>query len=236
MKKIYTTLVAVFAIVQLSSVQALTGSGLNVNNSYTLAPFVLSNAGTNTGIEMGTDNNGMSILSYDRIGSVYKAVSFRGSTFSFNPFDVPKLFIDGSGNVGLGTPTPQEVLDVTGNPVFGTSTERTSIGSESFGFNRRVATGAIYNSGAFAYQFQHAGNGTAGSDNLALQVYPPNGGNVTPFALTVNGSAQVGVNTNYVPAGYQFAVNGSILSASVTVKNRGDWPDYVLSPTTFFHL
>ncbi len=100
-----------------------------------------------------------------------------------------------SGNVGIGTVSPGDALDVNGQVVFGGSVARLSMGSDSIGFNRRVATGVIYSSGEYAYQFQHNGSATQGSDNLAIQVYNPSGGNITSNALAVNGYGDVGVDT-----------------------------------------
>src|SRR5215469_12834677 len=64
------------------------------------------------------------------------------------------ISVSGS-NVGIGTTTPTDALDVTGQVVFGNpSAGRLSLGAESLGFNRKIATGVIYNSGEYAYQFQ----------------------------------------------------------------------------------
>jgi hypothetical protein len=131
------------------------------------------------------------------------------------------------GNVGIGTTTPNDLLDVNGFSIFGASVEKISIGSGSLGFNRKVAIGTIYNNSRFAYQFQHTGSTTASSDYLALQVYNSGGAGVNSTSLVINGSSQVGVNTAYIPAGYQFAVNGSAIATSITVQLRTAWPDYV---------
>jgi hypothetical protein len=98
------------------------------------------------------------------------------------------------GQVGIQNPTPTDALDVGAPVVFGgTSGERLSLNTASIGFNRKVATGLIYSSSAYAYQFQHNGSTTATSDYLGIQVYSPSGSSVTPAAWTVNGAGQVTV-------------------------------------------
>ncbi|WP_083901110.1 tail fiber domain-containing protein [Azospirillum sp. B4] len=121
---------------------------------------------------------------------------------------VERLRIDSSGNVGIGTSSPVETLDVNGASVLGyAGGERMSIMGGSLGFNRKVATGAIYTSAAHAYQFQHTQSTTPASDYLAWQVYGPSGSGVTGTALTVNGLGYVGING--VSSGYNLFVNGS---------------------------
>ncbi|OOQ58323.1 hypothetical protein [Mucilaginibacter pedocola] len=137
------------------------------------------------------------------------------------------MIVKNNGFVGIGTTTPTEALDVNGNPAFGTITERISLGGSSLGFNRRVATGAIYDNTKFGYQFQHTGANGSTPDYLAWAVFNTTGNLVNATALTVTGSGQVGVNSSYIPSGFQFAVNGSIITTAVTVKLRTNWPDYV---------
>jgi hypothetical protein len=125
-----------------------------------------------------------------------------------------KMTVKVDGNVGIGTITPTEKLDVVGNPVFGASVERVSVGSGSLGFNRKVATGSIYNSGASAYQFQHTGNSYNRNDILALQVYATNGTQVTDRAFVVNGLGNVGIGT--ISPQYTLHVAGTFNVAGAT--------------------
>lgn len=125
-----------------------------------------------------------------------------------------------TGPIGIGTNSPQDSLDVTGNSVFGLGTSRVSLGSDSFGFNRRVATGYIYNPGEYAYQFQHYGSTSPGSDYLEWQVYTPTGSQITQSALAVNGYGYVGIGTN-TPS-QLLEVNGNArVDGSLQLGNSG---------------
>jgi hypothetical protein len=44
-------------------------------------------------------------------------------------------------------------------------------------------------------------------------------------------SGSVGINTTYIPSGYQLAINGSEIATSVTVQLNSSWPDYVFKST-----
>jgi hypothetical protein len=106
------------------------------------------------------------------------------------------LFWDSTNDrLGINISNPQDKLDVIGEVLFGSQTERLSAGSSSLAWNRRVATGQIYDSSRFAYQFQHTGSTTAINDYLALQVYNTAGSGVTSTALVVNGAANVLIGT-----------------------------------------
>jgi len=112
-----------------------------------------------------------------------------------------------TGSVGIGTSTPTDVLDVTNSVVFGPATERLSLSSGSIGFNRKVATGAIYNSSAYAFQVQHNGSTVAASDQLQFQTYTPAGAG-GPVPLILNAAGAVGISGG-PNASYNFYVNGS---------------------------
>lgn len=52
---------------------------------------------------------------------------------------------------------------------------------------------------------------------------------ITPVFIT-DASGNIGINT-FNPKGYKFAVNGSAVATSMTVKLNSAWPDYVFNPT-----
>lgn len=171
----------------------------------------------------GADGNGNRVGYLQFKTGVAALVSEYGSRFiALNP---------GGGNVGIGTDNPQDLLDVRGYSVFGSLAEKVSLGSNSLGFNRKVFDGAIYDNSRFAYQFQHNPNSDPSADNLAIQIYHPNGINISPKALVVNARAQVGINTLYIPSDFVLAVNGNMIANSLTIKLSSSWPDYVFNPS-----
>jgi hypothetical protein len=133
-----------------------------------------------------------------------------------------KPIIFKAGNVGIGTTTPADNLDVSGFSVFGTTTERVSIGGTALGFNRKVQTGSIYDSRWFAYQFTHTPNSTNTSDYLALQVYSGSSTLITGNALAINGAGNVGIGTTSIS--YRLQVAGTIYADRIFVPNAiGDY-------------
>jgi hypothetical protein len=133
------------------------------------------------------------------------------------------ITIDGSGYVGIGTITPGDRLTVQDAVRVSTSN----------------GTGGFY-----AADASFGGNSifslTRQSNNLALSAFDGIGfttaarsGPSTSYNMFITTTGTVGINTTNT-YGYQFAVNGSVIATSMTVKLYANWPDYVFKPT--YHL
>jgi len=129
-----------------------------------------------------------------------------------------RLAISTGGNVGIGTVSPGDRLDVNGDVVFGSATERLSLRSGGIGFNRKVSDGAIYDSSRFAYQFNHTPSSTNTSDFLALQVYSGSGDNITAAALAINGAGNVGIGTSTPLVGRLQINTGAANNNALTIQ------------------
>ncbi|MEP5341899.1 MAG: hypothetical protein ABJQ50_19455, partial [Algibacter sp.] len=100
-------------------------------------------------------------------------------------------------------------------------------------------TGEYSNGDNNVYIGDSSGFVTTGSNNIFIGYYL--GGfqtvsntlyidsNNTPNPLIYGkfDTDQVGINTNYVPSDYTFAVNGKMITEEVLVQLRTVWPDYV---------
>jgi hypothetical protein len=103
------------------------------------------------------------------------------------------------GNVGIGTTTPTQKLDVKGSIVFG-----------NINSNGRLSDEVGYAS-------------IVGGVGAGIRFYT-NDGISQPLTLSSTGS--VGINVTDTK-GYQLAVNGNAIATSMTVKLYANWPDYV---------
>jgi len=104
-----------------SRLTILKGGNVGIGTTNPSAKFVIADgmSGTNsqTGFEFipQDSNNRNIIFSYDRSSGAYRELNFDASNFRFNPGGSTKVVIDTSGDVGIGTTGPQELLDVNTN-------------------------------------------------------------------------------------------------------------------------
>jgi hypothetical protein len=187
--------------------------------------FAIGSTGSNIQIDQGVSTGN----TYSRI----RAFS-NGGTATNN------LVLQSSGsNVGIGTTSPGTTLDVKG--VIRSTTGGLQIGKFAIPANPQLSIGIDYNVFAGSAIINGWGNssnpgisvGTTRTDGVAFSVVTGAtlDANWLPSALgntafTVLGNGNVGIGTTNTQ-GYTFAVNGTAIATSMTVKAYANWPDYV---------
>jgi hypothetical protein len=83
-------------------------------------------------LEFGADSNEGLILSYDRDDTHYKSLRFNALNYTWDTSGSPRMTIDASGNVGIGTISPGNKLEV----------RETSVGAETLPLQLTNAGGA----------------------------------------------------------------------------------------------
>ncbi len=98
-------------------------------------------AGTGLAAEIGVSNGQSYIISYNRTASSYQPLNFSGSTVSITGTTVGagpngnNLFINASGNVGIGTASPIATLEVAGGNGTSKIFKEISTGQPDYNYN-----------------------------------------------------------------------------------------------------
>ena len=224
---------------------ALTASVKGFSQTTTLTEDVNGNLNTNRVI--ATTSSGQIFFSGHQYGSSYAypaAGIFRAITDNAN--GTVNYFYDGvtngittysiradgqgyfAGKVGIGTANPSASLSVVG-------TILSSVANAS-GDNNNVM---ITNPNAATLTNDLRGDIWLDNDGrmkfrcvTGYGMAFRNGSNTSDILNITDNGLSVGSST--VPTGYAFAVNGSGIATSFTVKAYANWPDYVFKPT--YHL
>ena len=131
----------------------------------------MSGGSSQTGLEFipQDSNNRNIIFSYDRSSSAYKQLNFDASDFRFNPSGSTQVVIDSSGNVGIGTTSPSNKLDVIGDASVTALRVGSSASGEGIirhystgGQGIGIVTGTINASGIGLYVSHSANNRNVG--------------------------------------------------------------------------
>jgi hypothetical protein len=200
------------------------GGGLNFGTNANAARMVINTSG-NVGIGTTTptrplDVNGWVQTNTGILFNNGKAwdVSSNGNDLYFDETGlVTRMTFLAGGNVGIGTRTPVALLNiavpgskatVAGNVVSFLSTNDIS---NPFGLRTMIYGASSINNRYVT--LQTTDYSLADGGNLVLQ--------------STIGNVAIGTTDT---KGYKFAVNGSAVATSMTVKLNANWPDYVFKP------
>ncbi len=159
--------------------------------------------------------------------------------------DKELLTIKSAGNVGIGTTTPSEKLEVNNGTH---TTMKLGTTDTSGAYDLKLKASHSWNN-KFSIQ---AGNAVVMQEKLITGFSNPklllthyngigivsgqtdtsNNNQVSLYisgAGDTNGIGNVGVGTTTVPSGYKFAVAGKVISEEVKVQLQSAWPDYVFT-------
>ena len=135
---------------------------------------------------------------------------------------VKGIFIKKSGNVGIGTINPSDLLHISSgsSTVFHLHTESTTDNS-IIKFTGRRTSGSNSN--------HYIGTGGTDNKNFILDIDQDLLiKNNNSISMIVDGIGNVGIGTTTIPSGYKLAVDGHIRTREIRV-DQDTWPDYVFT-------
>jgi len=146
------------------------------------------------------------------------------------------IYNTNTGNVYVGTITPSSMstykLEVYGtSPALGLSGATNGVGQlVSLDFNQQTTiSGATRQGGSIRSVATGTYTGGNGSTYTADLVFYASKAGVNTEYMRILSGGSVAIGTSN-PQGYLFAVNGSAIATSMTVKLNANWPDYVFNP------
>lgn len=142
---------------------------------------------------------------------VGRGTAFQNSTGNWNSFlgrGAGLANQTGSSNVFLGAQAGYNNNNGNNNVYIGHGS-----GTENYGGSNNIYIG--YTSGWYE----------TGSNKLIID----NSSTRTPLIFGDFSTNQLGINTNTIPDGYDFAVEGKIIAEAMRVQVNANWPDYVFN-------
>ena len=153
--------------------------------------------------------------------------SFLGTTNSsplnIKTDDTTRVFITATGNVGIGTSLPQQMLHVVDGNILISRTSSRAPGSANGSLFFGDTTNSVDPAGEWGMEYISGENMSGGLNFWKPWTSTHLGGN---YYLYLKDNGNIGIGTNNPQA--KLAVNGEILAKSVRVNTSGTyWPDYV---------
>ena len=171
-----------------------TSGNLGIGTSSPANKLVVSNAGA-AGFEFDPTNGVMQ--TYNRSGAAYTTTNILASSINFKTGASPTTvaIIDSSGNVGIGTTSPAQKLQVAGKAILGTYANTGAYGlylrsdAQSTHYNWQISTQNVVNGGFEIARSDAVGSSTFNSPSVVID----SSGNLLVNSTAISNSPARGV-------------------------------------------